>query len=86
MDEVRIKISLGLMKRLEAAAAADDRTVDEALLVAVRTWVEAIERRQKGHDGPLPTANGCTRPGGGEPAGSPRHDATNDSGAEEGRE
>ena len=86
MDEARIKISLGLMKRLKAAAAADDRTVDEALLVAVRTWVEAIERRQKGRDGPLPTANGGTRAGGGEPAGLPQRDDANDGGAEEGQE
>lgn len=86
MDEIRIKISLGLMKRLEAAAAADDRTVDEALLVAVRTWVEAIERQQDGRDGQMSTDNCGTGADGGETEGTRGpHDAS-EGGAEEDQE
>ena len=83
MDEVRINMSRGLLKRLEAAAAADDRTVEEALLVAVRAWVEAMEHRHGQHEEQVPNGSCGTGADGGAPERTRHvHDAS-EGGAEE---
>lgn len=75
MHDFRIKIAPGFLKRLEAAAAADDRTVNEALLVDVRTWVEAVERRQvTAPSDPRPTTTSPTRTAPDDPEAPQRND------------